>query len=64
MICQVRDAGHVVDPLAGRRCRPGAQRRTSGHGLLVVNHFADLVRMHTRPDSTTIRAYFHPQLML
>jgi anti-sigma regulatory factor (Ser/Thr protein kinase) len=58
-VCQVRDAGHLDDPLAGRRCRPGDQGHASGHGLLVVNHFADLVRMHTQPNGTTIRAYFH-----
>jgi anti-sigma regulatory factor (Ser/Thr protein kinase) len=56
-VCQVHDAGHLTDPLAGRR--PADDHQLSGRGLLMVNHLADLVRMHARPDGTTIRAYFH-----
>jgi anti-sigma regulatory factor (Ser/Thr protein kinase) len=55
-VCEVRDAGHLNDPLAGRR--PADRHQLNGRGLLVVNHFADLVRMHTRPGGTTVRAYF------
>jgi anti-sigma regulatory factor (Ser/Thr protein kinase) len=58
-VCQVRDTGHLDDPLVGRRCPRADQRLGGGQGLLVVNHFADLVRIHTQPDDTTIRAYFH-----
>ena len=46
------------DPLAGRR--PAIPTQLNGRGLLVVNHLADLVRTHTRPGQTTIRAYFRP----
>ena len=45
-----------ADPLAGRRpARPGQPR---GRGLLLVNHLADLVRVHTDNDGTTLRAHF------
>jgi anti-sigma regulatory factor (Ser/Thr protein kinase) len=56
-VCEVADAGHIGDVLAGRRPADGYQ--LSGRGLLVVNHLADLVRVHTHPDGTTVRAYFH-----
>jgi len=56
-VYEVQDAGRLEDPLAGRRPADGHQ--LGGRGLLVVNHLADLVRVHTRPDGTTIRAYFH-----
>lgn len=53
--CEVRDRGVLGDPLAGRRVpetgRPG------GRGLLMVNHLADLVRVHTGPGGTAIRFY-------
>ncbi len=56
LVCQVRDRGHLTDPLAGRRPRQPGQHR--GRGLLLVNHIADLVRMHTVPGSTTIEVRF------
>ena len=55
-ICEVRDAGWLTDPMAGRR--PASPTQLSGRGLLMVNNLADLVRTHTRPGETTIRAYF------
>jgi anti-sigma regulatory factor (Ser/Thr protein kinase) len=55
VLCEVRDGGHIADPLAGRR--PAAPSQVGGRGLLLVNEIADLVRTHHRPDGTTIRAY-------
>ena len=56
LVCEATDTGKLTDPLAGRRpAQPGQQR---GFGLLLVNALADLVRTHTTPESTTIRAYF------
>ncbi|WP_199434998.1 anti-sigma factor RsbA family regulatory protein [Qaidamihabitans albus] len=57
VICQVEDAGRLDDPLAGRR--PAALDSPGGRGLLLVNHLADLVRVHTTPSGTTSRAYLH-----
>jgi anti-sigma regulatory factor (Ser/Thr protein kinase) len=56
VVCQVRDAGTLADPLAGRR--PAPVSSLSGRGLLLVNRLADLVRTHTAPDQTTTRLYF------
>ncbi|MFD7991955.1 anti-sigma factor RsbA family regulatory protein [Streptomyces mexicanus] len=56
VVCEVRDGGRLDDPLAGRRPVPRDQR--GGRGLLLVNLVADLVRIHTGQDGTTVRAWF------
>ncbi|MFF4355595.1 anti-sigma factor RsbA family regulatory protein [Streptomyces sp. NPDC001604] len=56
VVCEVRDKGHLSDPLAGRR--PVPRGRPGGRGLLMVNLVADLVRVHTGPDGTTVRCWF------
>ncbi|MEV6557454.1 sensor histidine kinase [Nocardia sp. NPDC051756] len=50
---QVRDAGHITDPLAGRL--PPQPFQFGGRGLLLVNHLTDLVRIHTGVHGTTIQ---------
>ncbi|MFI2757683.1 anti-sigma factor RsbA family regulatory protein [Streptomyces echinatus] len=55
VLCEVRDKGRFTDPLAGRR--PAARDQRGGRGLLLVNLVADLVRIHTGPEGTTIRCY-------
>jgi anti-sigma regulatory factor (Ser/Thr protein kinase) len=55
VVCEVRDAGHHTDPLAGRR--PPSRDQPNGRGLLMVHYLADLVRVHTGPDGTTTRFY-------
>ncbi|WP_151773071.1 anti-sigma factor RsbA family regulatory protein [Streptomyces abyssomicinicus] len=55
LVCEVRDAGHLTDPLAGRR--PAGRDQIGGRGLLTVNLLADLVRTHTGGYGTTIRVY-------
>ncbi|GAB1516573.1 anti-sigma factor RsbA family regulatory protein [Actinophytocola sp. KF-1] len=57
LVCEVRDSGVLTDPLAGRRPTEPGQLR--GRGLLLVNHLADLVRIHTGSDGTAIRVHFH-----
>jgi anti-sigma regulatory factor (Ser/Thr protein kinase) len=56
VVCQVRDTGHISDPLAGRRPAPPEQLR--GRGLLLVNQLSDLVRIHTSPNGTTVEIQF------
>ncbi|MDN3293221.1 sensor histidine kinase [Streptomyces ficellus] len=56
VVCEVQDRGRLSDPLAGRR--PAEPGQLGGRGLLLVNYLADLVRVHTVPDSTTVRCYF------
>jgi anti-sigma regulatory factor (Ser/Thr protein kinase) len=55
LICQVDDRGHLTDPLAGRV--PTQPDSTSGRGLLLINHVADLVRVHSTPGTTAIRIH-------
>ena len=56
VLCQVRDSGHVSDPLAGRR-RP-IPEAGSGHGLWVVNQLCDLAELRTGSTGTTICLHF------
>ncbi|MPY41780.1 sensor histidine kinase [Streptomyces phyllanthi] len=55
VVCEVRDRGHLSDPLAGRR--PPARDQRGGRGLLLVHHVSDLVRIHSRAEGTVIRFY-------
>ncbi|MGY6651646.1 anti-sigma factor RsbA family regulatory protein [Amycolatopsis sp. TRM77291] len=56
LVCEVRDTGHLTDPLAGRR--PASPGQLRGRGLLLINLLADLVRLHTGPQGTTVRVCF------
>jgi anti-sigma regulatory factor (Ser/Thr protein kinase) len=55
VVCEVSDKGRISDPLAGRR--PADADQLGGRGLLLVNEVADLVRMHSDAEGTTVRAY-------
>ncbi|MEU1457166.1 sensor histidine kinase [Streptomyces avermitilis] len=55
LVCEVRDAGRLTDPLAGRR--PPEHGQLGGRGLMLVHYVADLVRVHTGDDGTTVRFY-------
>lgn len=55
LVCQLADAGHIGDPMAGRV--PPASSQDRGRGLVLVNQVCDLVRVHTRPGGTTIRVH-------
>lgn len=55
LVCQVRDSGHLADPMAGRR--PITHEPQQGWGLFVVNATADLVRIHTGATGTTVQAH-------
>lgn len=57
MVCEISDAGHISDLLAGHL--PAGNTALHGRGLLLVNLLSDLVRTHSRPDAgTTTRVYF------
>lgn len=56
VLCEVRDAGRLTDPLAGRR--PASRDQRGGRGLLLVNLVADLVRLHSDDEGTTVRCWF------
>ncbi|MET8483035.1 anti-sigma factor RsbA family regulatory protein [Streptomyces tendae] len=55
VVCEVRDAGRLTDPLAGRR--PPEHGQIGGRGLLLVHYIADLVRIHTADEGTAVRFY-------
>jgi anti-sigma regulatory factor (Ser/Thr protein kinase) len=55
LACEVRDAGRAATPLAGRVPPPPGS--VGGRGLVLVNYVSDLVRVHTRPDGTSVRLY-------
>ncbi|MFD4552673.1 anti-sigma factor RsbA family regulatory protein [Streptomyces sp. NPDC058466] len=55
LVCEVRDRGRLTDPLAGRR--PPEHGQLGGRGLMLVHYVADLVRVHTGDDGTTVRFY-------
>ncbi|WP_327721902.1 sensor histidine kinase [Streptomyces sp. NBC_00490] len=55
LVCEVRDAGRLTDPLAGRR--PPERDQLGGRGLMLVHYVADLVRVHVGDDGTTVRFY-------
>ncbi|WP_231515492.1 anti-sigma factor RsbA family regulatory protein [Herbidospora cretacea] len=56
VVFDVSDNGHITDPLVGRQ--PVAPHVPGGRGMLLLNQLADLVRVHTGPSGTTVRAYF------
>jgi anti-sigma regulatory factor (Ser/Thr protein kinase) len=57
LVCEIRDRGHLVDPLADRR-RP-APAYDGGRGLWLANQLCDLVQLRSFPSGTTIRLHMH-----
>jgi len=55
LLCEVRDDGHIADPLAGRR-RPRVEEY-GGRGLWLVNQLCDLVQVRTSPGGSVVRAH-------
>ncbi len=52
-VCEVRDGGHIVDPLIGRhRPQPG---QLGGWGLWIANQTCDLVQVRSGPAGTVVR---------
>jgi len=56
VVCEIRDSGHLTDPLAGRR--PVDLSVDGGRGLLLANQLADLVRLYTSPHGTVVRLHY------
>lgn len=52
LVCEIRDAGHLADPLVGRRPpRPG----TTGGGLWTAHQVCDLVQIRSTAGGTVVR---------
>lgn len=54
VVCEVRDAGRIADPLAGR-ARPTSAGAPGGYGLWLVHQLCDLVEVRTSAHGTTVR---------
>jgi anti-sigma regulatory factor (Ser/Thr protein kinase) len=52
LCCEVRDDGHIADPLAGTL--PTATAAATGRGLFMVNQLADLVQLRSSSSTGTI----------
>jgi len=53
LVCEIHDAGHIVDPDAGQR--PPTPDQLSGRGLWVVRRITDLMQIHSSPTGTVVR---------
>jgi anti-sigma regulatory factor (Ser/Thr protein kinase) len=55
LVCEIRDAGHIQDPLVGRARPPLDQDR--GRGLWLVNQLCDLVQLRSSPEGAVVRLH-------
>jgi anti-sigma regulatory factor (Ser/Thr protein kinase) len=55
LVCEIRDAGVISDPLAGRRAPP--PDANGGHGLWLVHQICDRVDLRSDEAGTVIRLY-------
>ncbi|HEX6421332.1 MAG TPA: sensor histidine kinase [Acidimicrobiales bacterium] len=58
LVCEVRDAGWLTDPLVGRRCPEPTQ--VGGRGLWIANCLCDLVQVRSSPGGTVVRLHKRP----
>ena len=55
IICEIRDAGVITDPLAGSQ--PPPPEANGGHGLWLVYQVCDRVELHSDENGTRIRLH-------
>ncbi len=55
LLCEIRDAGLLADPLAGRRRPSSAQ--VGGYGLWLANQVCDLVQVRSSAEGTIVRLH-------
>ncbi|MFJ4776654.1 anti-sigma factor RsbA family regulatory protein [Streptomyces sp. NPDC088762] len=55
-VAEVRDSGHLADPLAGRR-RPALASANGGRGLWMIHQLCDLVEIRATPSGLTLRLH-------
>ena len=53
LVCEVRDGGHIHQPLVGRE--EPAKGQVGGHGVWLVNLVCDLVQVRSSEDGSTVR---------
>ena len=54
-LCEIRDRGHITDPLVGR-FRPNGGT-LGGYGIWLANHMCDLVQIRSTSAGTTVRLH-------
>jgi anti-sigma regulatory factor (Ser/Thr protein kinase) len=57
LICEVRDSGHIVQPLVGRE--EPAIGQIGGHGIWLVNLVCDLVQVRSSEQGSTVRMHMN-----
>jgi len=55
VVCEVRDAGVITDPMVGRLTP--SLNATAGRGLWLVNHLCDLVQLRSSHGGTVVRLH-------
>jgi len=55
VVCEIRDAGQIEEPLAGRSFPP--KDGESGRGLWLANQLCDLVQVRTFPSGSVVRLH-------
>jgi anti-sigma regulatory factor (Ser/Thr protein kinase) len=53
LVCEIRDSGHINQPLIGREEPVPGQ--VGGHGVWLVNLVCDLVQVRSSPDGSAVR---------
>jgi anti-sigma regulatory factor (Ser/Thr protein kinase) len=56
LVCEVRDDGHIEDPMAGRRA-PGLGDE-GGFGLWLATNLSDLIQIRSFPSGSVVRLHF------
>jgi anti-sigma regulatory factor (Ser/Thr protein kinase) len=54
-VCEIRDAGFIAHPLAGRE--PPTAANAGGYGLWLANQVCDLVQVRSSPAGTAVRLH-------
>lgn len=55
LVCEIRDAGQIKDPMIGRRASADCDER--GRGLWIANQLSDLIQVRSNSAGTTIRIH-------
>ncbi|MEV6735065.1 sensor histidine kinase [Streptomyces sp. NPDC051364] len=56
IVAEIRDSGHLADPLAGRR-RPSLASADGGRGLWMIHQLCDLVEIRATDSGLTLRLH-------
>ncbi|MFD7260454.1 anti-sigma factor RsbA family regulatory protein [Streptomyces sp. NPDC059874] len=56
VVAEIRDGGHLADPLAGRR-RPSLASPHGGRGLWMIHQLCDMVEIRASADGLTLRLH-------